>query len=306
MNKLIAVIIAVSVGVIMVGSVLVPVLNDVAADSSTFDNRKDSLYEMEHVDNNTTYMMEWRAANPTEVIVNGAVANVTNGTIICSVNKWIYRFGMDSNGYYIQPIGEGLSGVVNSGQNPDAIIRISISNGQFIYTSIISGSETTQTAEISDGYAIVADGSGDFVMKSPNQNAYIKSGSKFVGMGVTTIDDIWYNGFCTVGSIAEGMTISQFSGPTTYDISNTTISQSVVSGYNDLHSISKFEFDVTNPSTSGVTHITYNYFIVPAEVTADKSDPTPLGNYESLVFTIPLMFIVSLVAIFAYTIGRRD
>ena len=205
MKKLIPVIIAVSIGVIMVGSVLVPVLNDMAADSSTFDNRKDSLYEMIHVDNNTEYMMEWRAANPTEVIVNGAVADVASGTIICSIDNWIIRFGLNSLGYYIQPSGGGLAFLVNSGQNPDAIVRMSISNGQFTYTSIISGSETTKTAEVSDGYAIVADGSGDFVMKSPNQNAYVKSGSKFVGMGVTTIDGAWNVGFCTVGSIAEGM-----------------------------------------------------------------------------------------------------
>lgn len=302
MSKMLGAILGVVVGIIVLGGALMPIIDDSAADTSTLTNKDNALYEMTYIDENTDYSLIWETNNPTYVSVNGDEVQLRSGTILCAVNDWIFRFGSSSNGYYLQPISTSFDGSINAGLNPDVTVNIAVSGGTLSY-QIIGGeySDEIKTESITEGYGIVANGNGTHIMKDPNDSAFVLADSRIVGMGVTTVDGVWNVGFSATGTVSD-LNILQYSGSTVYAIGDETITYEPVSGYSDLYSIQKYEFDVTNPTTSNVTHITYSYFIVPIDVVAEKAEGAPLSDYKGIIFTIPIVIIVALLIM---VVGRR-
>lgn len=303
-NKTIGVIVALMVGVIMVGGVLLPVIDDAASDTKVFDNTKDALFEMVQLDENSNYTLIWRSANPDIVNVNGVDTAVGSGSIICSLGEFTIRYMDTSSDKRIQTFGTAQNHSITDA-TIGGVFTLTVSNGSCNYT--ITGDEIdtiTNTVSITDGYAICPKGAGSFVMKSPDQGAYVFGDSKIVGMGITAIGSAWNVGFSGVGTV-NGITVTQYSGGISYTIGDVTIVSDTVNGYNDLHTITSYQFDVTNPSDDTVTHVTYSYFIVPAYVEATKSTAPALGDHAGLVYTIPIVVIVALLAVAVNLVMRK-
>lgn len=291
-NRTIGIIVSIMVGVIMIGGVLVPVLNDAAADSTTFNNRTDSMFEMIEINENSNYVFEWKYMDPTHAIVNGeTIPLVGSGTIICSVGEFLIRFGYNTEGAYILGVGS-IDFLVSVSAGVDLTITISGGNVTFVY------GDSTVNETITDGFAIAK--SGDWVMKSPDQIVYLNGDSRIVAMGITLMDT-WNRGFYIDGTV-NSVNVTCFNSED-FTISNVVVNSSVNEKYADLYEFDKITFTASNGTESW--DATYNYLIVPADVTAEKVAGSPLGEYSGLIFTIPVIVIVSLLVAAVAIIGRK-
>lgn len=310
-KHIIAIAIAIAVGAITLSTVLVPAISMGTDTEDTFTN-DGYLARMTFIDETTDgYSFAWDHTNPTVASVNGESVNLFNGSLISGADTFLARFGQDSTGYYIQWVpSSGLATVSYSAGTGTADLTIEISDGTATITRTPAGSgvgnETVNTIAISEGYAISSD--GDYIMKSPNQKAYLNSDSRIYGMGLTTIDNVYYNGFYLDGTI-ENMTVEQFNpNPATYTISNVAVNYDTVSGYEDLYTLDSVTFTATQIANSSIVKdCTYNYIVVPYEVTAELSvhaSAPVIQIFNMLPIFVALGLIVAVIGV-AYVKYRR-
>lgn len=300
-NNIIVGIIGIMICAIMIGGAFLPAVNSVTKTYDTFDNTKNALYEMNAVDNDSNYTFIWYADTPDIALVNGESVKLASGTILCSIGETSVRF-VDGSSKKIQIFGTTDNYAVAS-TDAGATLTISITGGEYTYSSSGIAADFSVTEPIADGYVIVPKGAGSFVMKAPTQGAYVNQDSEIVGMGVTIIGSSWNVGFSGVGTI-NGIEITQYSGGTNYTIGPVTINYDAVNNYEDLYTITDYQFDVTNPTDSSVTHITYSYFIVPAKVTADLSNPVD-EPIRAMLGVLPIVAIAGLVMAGIYVFISR-
>lgn len=303
-NKLISIVLTLVVGIILAGSVLVPVLDDATATEKTFDNRDGALFQLDKFDETTEYSFEWVYTDPTHATVNNETVTLSGATVICATDSFIIRYGQDSsNGYYLQSVGSGLG--VYGNENVKTTLTISVSSGTLTAIVANEGSDpTSKTASITEGYGIVAN--GGYVMKASNQAAYVLADSPIVAMGLTSLDGVWSNMFQIVGNV-EGVEVTQiYPTPATYTISNVAVNTESSASYIDLYELQSITFDATLVSDNTTVHAcTYNYFIVPAEVTAELSEHLTPGQI-ALMGAIPVLVIVALLVVAVGVVARRN
>lgn len=304
-NKLISIVLTLVVGIILAGSVLVPVLDDATATEKTFDNRDGALFQLEKFDETTEYSFEWVYTDPTHATVNNETVTLSRATVICATDSFLIRYGQDtSNGYYMQSVGDGL-GVVYGTETRKTTLTISASSGTLTATVANEGSDPIiRTASITEGYGIVAN--GGYVMKASNQTAYMLADSPIVAMGLTLLDGVWSNMFQIVGNV-EGVEVTQINPtPATYTISNVEVNAESSASYIDLYELQSITFDATLVSDNTTVHAcTYDYFIVPAEVTAELSEHLTPGQI-ALMGAIPVLVIVALLVVAVGVVARRN
>lgn len=303
-NKLIPIVLTLVVGIILAGSVLMPVLNSATATEKTFDNRDGALFQVEKFDETTEYSLEWVYTDPTHATVNNETVTLSAATVICATDTFLIRYGQDpSSGYYLQPVGS-LRGAYGSETNKTTL-TISVSGGSLTATIADEGATpTTKTISVTEGYGIVANGS--YVMKASNQTAYMLADSPIVAMGLTTLDGVWSNTFQITGNV-EGVEVTQIiPHPATYTISNVEVNAESSASYIDLYELQSITFDATLISDTTKVHAcTYNYFIVPAEVTAELSEHLTPGLI-ALMGAIPVLVIVALLVVAVGVVARRN
>ena len=303
-NKLIPLVLTIVVGVILAGSVLVPVLNDATTTEKTFDNRAGALFQVEKFDETTEYSFEWVYTDPTHATVNNETVTLSAATVICATDTFLIRYGQDNaNGYYLQSVGGGL-GAYGSETNKTTL-AISVSGDSLTATVSNEGSTpVTKTTTITEGYGIVANGS--YVMKASNQVAYMHADSPIVAMGLTSLDGVWSNMFQIIGDVEEVEVTQINPTPATYTVSNVEVNAESSTSYIDLYELQSITFDATLISDDTKVHAcTYNYFIVPAEVTAELSEHLTPGQI-ALMGAIPVLVIVALLVVAVGAVARRN
>lgn len=304
-NKLIPIILTLVVGIILAGSVLMPVLNSATATEKTFDNRDGALFQVEKFDETTEYSFEWVYTDPTHATVNNETVTLSAATVICATDTFLIRYGQDrTDGYYLQSVGGSLNGA-NGSETNKTTFTISVSGGSLTATIANEGATpTTKTISVTEGYGIVANGS--YVMKASNQTAYMLADSPIVAMGLTSLDGVWRNMFQITGNV-EGVEVTQISPtPATYTISNVEVNAESSASYIDLYELQSITFDATLISDTTKVHAcTYNYFIVPAEVTAELSEHLTPGQI-ALMGAIPVLVIVALLVVAVGVVARRN
>lgn len=293
------------IGVLLLTTLAMPVISDATTTEKTFDNTTDAMWQVEHLDSDSEYTFVWDHTSPTTATANGETVNLTNGTVICATDSFLIRYGSDStSGKYLQSVGTDLAVAVGERGTNMGDITITISSGVITATTVKT-STTTTTDTFEEGWGIVA--KGDYVMKSPNQNAYVLDDSTVFAMGVTTINNVWNNMFQITGTV-EGVEVTQlFPSPATYTISDVTIDSADVDGYEGLHTIKEIKFLATNISDSTIVkECTYNFFIVPATVTAELSQHLD-NSTISLLAIIPLLITVGIImAVVGVFVIRRE
>ena len=129
--------------------------------------------------------------------------------------------------------------------------------------------------------------------------------SFFMGVGITSgSSSIGIVGLNVSGSIEDDVTINAWRG-TGLTFTNVVIVEEPVSSHINLYSLDKITFTATNENDDSLD-ITYSYFIVPYEVTAEKaqhlSDPM-----NAILNVIPIIIIVAvLLGVVAIFIIRRE
>lgn len=292
------VLMAVSVitAVVVFGACL-PVFADTTQANDTFDNTDGAYYNMVNITDETEYTLTWDHTKPTVAIVNDEEVDLIKGTtIISDGGRFLMRYGQDGTGYYIQSVpGSTINVIVYSSGTNTADLDITVASGTIsVEKTLISDNTTsTVTTTVNDGFAIAK--SGDWVLKSPSQSAYVLEDSRIYAMGLTTIANVWYNGFYLDGTV-ENMTVTQYNpDPATYTISNVSVNTEEVDSHVDLYTLDSITFLATQIEDSTITNTcTYNYIIVPSEVVAERS-VHPTGATLTLMELLPVLIGAGLV-----------
>lgn len=305
MKKIIIASITAVVVITVLAGTLIPVLDDATATHKTFSNVEDSIAYYDEIGEND-YTFVWDPTTPTIATINGEevalpdVSGYTNGVSLIVSEGIALRYYVSGGTYYIQSLGGGKS----SGQygyatsNSESAITISITDGVWSY------SNNTNTYTLTGSTYIISD-SGDYVMKTPSSSAYVKSDSSTAALGVTVISGVWV----IMGwNLDSGITITpaEYYPPDDYTISNVVVHYDDVSGYDEIYGLSKVTFTAVKADDTTVTsNVTYSYFIVPAEVTAEKT--VHFTDGENAIFnTIPVIVIVALLlAVLAMVLRSR-
>lgn len=300
--KIVGITVAILVSITVLAGVLMPVLDDATATTDTFTNegvfnygifKPTDTYTFTY-DNSTGAM----TVNGESVTVPGVTLTNYNSYSVLASDDWLFRFGSNANGYYMQMIGKDK---VGSTLLTGGTCSASITNGDLVLTLTDSeNNTTTKTLGFTEFYSIVPN-EDVAVMKISNQAVYIKGDSPLYGSGLTTVS-AWNNAFHFEGTYDDGITISSPNLSTaTFD--NITWNIEPVDGYIDLYKLTSIEFDITNSGTT--VHATYSYFGVPSEVTAERSVHFT-DNQNALLAVIPMLVIVAiLIGVVALVIRSR-
>ena len=298
-NKLITLVITLVVGVILAGSLLVPVLNDVTTTEKTFTN-VGYFNVQEYSGDNIEYSASWDHTEPAQFTVNDEAIPITytenvNTSIVLDGNFFLRYFPNTGVTLYY-----GSQAIVEANTTNGYDMTLTYSDG----TLTITNGTATREITVETFYSIAND--GPFVMKKGNVNAYMTEDSIIYGSGRTNV------GTDVVGTLVSGtvddVDVTIWRGDATpRDI---VINATEVIGYIGLYSFDNVEFWVDdtkedNPTTTA--KITYSYVVVPAEVTAELSQHLSSGQ-NALLNAIPILVIVALVlaAVGMVYVSRND
>lgn len=308
-NKLVQVVIAITVGIVVLGSLLVPVITEASTTEKTFTN--EGYYTMDQLDTTASLTMVWNSSNPDAVTIGDetvdmSFATVNLGYTIVGSDNFAIRFTKTTNGTIIQGFG---SEYFNQGSG--TIVTITIENGSVsahTNRADISGGLTTTYTYSSSAYVINPDGDGEYtyVMKNASTSAYVNGDSMIHFIGATNVSSSGTVAVYGEGTLDDGIDLETIGlrNVSTATYSTPTATYSAVSGYDDLFSLDKYEFTITYDGTSSYD-ATYSYFIVPAEVTAEKSEHLNTSEI-GLLAVIPVLIIVALLIVAVRTFSGRD
>lgn len=307
-NKLVMISIAAVIGIIVLGSVLMPILDDATTVNETFSNKNDALGYYQNVDlTEDTVTLVWDHTKPTKITVNDNefdlpdVTSYINGVSLIVTEGLALRYYVQSGErYFLQSIGVGNAGAygyASTTNNTDLSITLDSSGWTYNKTTPVT---TTVT-----GNVFVISETGDFVMKNPASNAYLLEDSSTAALGVTVIGGVWVIMGWNSDNGSE-IQPEEYYPPDGYVISATVVDSSEVSGYEGLSTINKVTFTATKADDSTVSgNVTYSYFIVPAEVTAERSIHFTPGQ-NAIFASIPVMIILAvLLGVVALVIRSR-
>lgn len=305
-NKYIGLIIGLVVGVLMIGSLLVPTINDASTTEKTFIN--EGYYNMTEISEDTDVTIVWDHTKPTSFFVNDVEYSISvpPGKLVSIVgtDSMIVRYVSSSDGAANRVQAYSAQGFVQAAVTSNTDMTIEITSDAVTVTV----GTTVKTVSITTGYYI--DPNGTWAMKKSDETAYIHtSDSVMIFAGITNMGvDVGDVGVYGVGTIDDGMDIDSVptnATPPTATFGDVTFSYNAVDGFNDLVLLSDCTFDITVSGTPDTTvTATYSYFIVPVEVTAELTDHLSTGEI-AMIAVIPVLMIASLL-IFAVRFVTRD
>lgn len=306
-RNLVSMVLTITVSLICIGAVLVPVLTDATTTEKTFTN--DGYFRMTKyaADDTETVNVSWTYADRNVITVNDEDINIS-GPINSGVSALILsdfgvlRAGLGSNGSVSNVGYMTTDTAVYAEVGNSASISAEFASGAYSMVITSRGTSTTYTGTYSEIY--VPDSNGEYIMKISNESAYILNNSDIVAYGVTNVSTGSSNvavGFSIEGTIDNlDVNIWRGSGVTYTD---PVVDCETVSGYNDLYLIDKITFTATYSETSTDTDVTYSYFLVPYQVTAELASHMSSAEI-ALIMTIPLMMILAVLFIGVRAVNR--
>lgn len=293
-NKLLTLLVTVTVVIIFTGALLGPVINDYSETDRKFTNT--GMFFMTDDDDYTLVY------DPTgKFIINGEdlpFSDIPTGerVTIVSTEEFLLRFSVDASVHY---------SVTVISTTPQEICKdtdlvnttFTFADGTLTITKEGSNDRTyTYTPESFRGIAT----KGNYVMTAASTPAKVNSDTTIiVGNGTTDVAH-WYDRFYIEGTV-EDMTVTPNTGIT---ISDLVVNTTSVSGYVDLVELNSIQFTATDETHT--VNATYNRVIVPTEITAELSQHLDAGEIAILA-AIPLMAIAALVLLVVrYFVAGRD
>lgn len=312
-NKIVMISIAAVIGIIVLGSVLMPILDDATTVNETFTN--EGYYTLDKVTSDTNAVITWNTTTPTTLTVNDTTLDMTEigsgrSYTIAGSDTFVLRYLDNNTNVFLQCFGTKYTSVIANGEN-SIDVTITISGGTLNFYATDGGdSPINEDYSIgTDCYMINPTNTGDYVavMKKADVPAYVLNDSTFTLIGVSISDYSSGIALYGKGSIDDGVTVSTLYKPnsvTTVTYSEPVITDEELTAYNDLYSLDKIQFNITRDNQSPVA-VTYSYFIVPAEVTAERSVHFTDGQ-NAIFAAIPVMIILAvLLGVVALVIRSR-
>ena len=294
-TKIIGISIAAVIGIIVLGSVLMPILDNATATTDTFTN--EGYFHMQKYDTSTDVTISWDHANPKVITVNdvdysmSGVLPYNQWTSMIVADDWYFRYADGLQTQFVQVTYGGITNIPGA-SNSTTDFEIVCSDGTATINAIGTGGTQTKTATYTNLY-IVSDNDAPFVMKKSDVSAYMGKDTPFVALGSSAVGTS-QSAICRIdGTIAGGATVDVIAS--TND-DTTLVADSVVINTTELsdnvgYQLSTIQFQLTN--TSGDTDVTYSYYVVPAEVTIEKSEHLSDGQNQ-LLAVIPMLVIVAI------------
>ena len=301
-KNLLTLAITLTVGIILAGSLLMPVISDATTTERTFTNNGYfRMSETLSTDENT--VITWDSANAFVFNLNGndieLPPGATSGTVypytILASDAWALRAAVlnDTVNVDLTLYGSGsdstLLWFVNSWSNDTATITLSAGTASF------KANDSTPVT-VSYTHAFIPDENGNYILKKGTETAYLHGESLIYATGRTTAtfgeDSVDLN-INIEGNITDGETVTVLA-PTGYTSDNIEVVNSQVTGYKDLYTFDKVTFEITETDSSTTVDVVYSQVIVPYQITAELSqhlDPAEIAIMNAL----PVLIIVALV-----------
>lgn len=279
--------ITLTVGIILAGSLLMPVLSDATTTEKTFTNS--GAFFMTDADD--TYTLTYDPSG--KFIVNGediAFTELPSGerVTIISTEEFLLRFAVGSNVNYALAFIDATHWGDICKDTQAYSTTLTFNNGTLTISA--NGTDTTYTYT-SDSFRGIAK-NGGYVMTLANTPTKVNSDTTIiVGNGLTQVTT-WHDRFYIEGTV-ENMTVT---APTGITISDITVNSTPIEGYIDLVEFTSIQFKATDGEND--TDATYNRVIVPAEVTAELSQHLAPGEI-AILNALPILIITALVVMAA-------
>ena len=311
MNKLIQYCVMAAVGVLVFASLLIPIVNEASATNATFTN--EGYYSLVKIDDTTDATIIWDASNPTVFNINGSDIDLTaTGRLtILGSDKICVRYSTASNTHQIQVFGSygGVQGYKAANESSGDVATITIHAG---VVSVAISNEAAKDFDLgNDAYLLTADTTtADYVavMKITTEKAYLLKDSEIVICGISVANSRTEGiGVFAKGTMGDGITFSTFYVGSNYtgDVTFTDITTYAeeMNGYKDLYALEKYTATI-NYNGGSTSNATYSYFIVPAEVVAEKTVHAD-DSTRAIIGVIPIIVIVGLVAAIVGVVAIR-
>lgn len=291
MHKLIEATVFAAIGVLVFASLLIPVVDDATATTDTFTN--DGYFRMDKVtDGNLTF--NWDYDEPTKIVINDETIEYTNDngveiSVVCS--EAFYLRIRDNNASFIY---NGPGGNVVADSTGESLTVAIVENSG----TVSNGTDTKTFTNVGDIYHI--SNSGNYAMKKANETAYMNGDSEIFIRGVSRIG-AHYVSFVVSGNIDDGATVLG----SDVTISNVAMNATENNAYTDLYKFDSVTFDAVYTGEETPTHVTYNYVVVPYQVTSEKAihadEPT-----RDILAVLPLILICALImGVLGYAVYQR-
>lgn len=290
MNRITGLVLALVIGAILVGGLLIPSIEAMTATEQTFEN--EGIWRMTEIKNG----MEWDYSDGTwelnnEVQVTNTGSNAYNNINAIAGEDWMAR----ASGY--------LRGPTFTQSNYTGPIVVA-ANDQI---TITYGNNQTATVDLA-GYGI--DIAGEAILSDYDKAVYVKGDSTIYATGQSPIGAA--RGIIHFeGTIDDGITgtISKISGDNYTDMTLTDIvvDYEVVDGYKDLYKLNKITATASCVDSDSVTQtgtVTYSSYVVPYKVTAELTNhmtPTEIAMFG----VISILGIVVLIVVAANGIRNK-
>lgn len=308
MRKIIMASITAVVVIAVLAGTLIPVLDDATATTDTFTN--EGLYRMEKITatDSETHTMEWVKSTDTftvdGTIIDMGDTSTYSGVSVAILDTGLFRY---QPGVRIQSWSTGVGG----SQGYSAIALEIVFSGGTANITYTEADNTESTSTRSYEWAYILSNDGPYIMKGSSDRSYTNADSEILGMGLTNLA----SGDTTVLSILkmdgtpETVDFSAIyvngdasvTNPPTF--SNVNIDKNTVSNYVDLYQIGGVTATATLNDTD--TSISYTWFVVPYEVSAERA--VHFTDGENAIFNaIPVIVIVALLlAVVALVLRSR-
>ena len=303
-TNLLTLVVTLTVGIILAGSLLMPVLSDATTTERTFTN--DGAFYVE-ADPNETYTIEYdnTVANNT-ITVNGTDITLDRDYTLVALENAILR--LDSSSHKLDWNGNG-SYIVNINK-----LSLTIASGSISGTYTSTGDETAWPTMTYDKIYVISPTEQSLIMSDYSVPVKVKGDSELFAMGRTVLNDGGVNKqflVQIVGSIDDGVDVTIANVSTGVDIgaviTDLSINYTPVQGYNDLYTLTSITFKAATAENGQVTNVTFSAYIVPATVTAELSQHLDAGEI-ALLNALPILVIIGLVlaGVGAIFIRNRD
>ena len=302
MKPIVAVAIALTVGIVTFSGVLIPAISMGTDTEDTYTN--EGMFYATPLNDESEYTIEWKYETPTTLTINEDVFDLTAilssstylGMTFLFTDDWMLRYQADSSSILLIKVNEATSTVDTASVSAEKDLTVSISEGN---ADITIGTTTYNYSVASDGLIITNNEDAKYVLKNSTDKAYVLSDSMIYGAGRTGRPFGQGTAVSTFGkgNIDDGMTIEI--SPSSYSVDSSTINKTTVSGYRNLYLVSDFSF-VLNNGSGTTTTVTYNQIFIPHEVTAEKSihaDASTILLFQTIPVFIVLGMIVAVVGV---------